>query len=273
MGGRTRVQVLGGLGRIAVATLLLAGLATSALAEVRRLEVLGAVSLSPENRAKGTPRELAVKQALREGVSRVASGLLVDSEPAEPEDGSNPLRTALGADMVPFTRSFRIVEDQGERPSLFNDDPDAATEYVVVVEVQVDVDRVRERLVAAGLLATGASETPLTGIRLEVQGITHFRGLEALVETIRGEDVRATSVVPVEFERGRTILNVEAEWGAAELLERLLAAAPPELRILPIEIGAAGADDGSGAQEVLVLGVKWTPPASDEDGEEDGQRS
>jgi hypothetical protein len=253
---------------MAIVAVLAAGFATSALAEVRRLEVLGAVSLSPKNRAKGTPRELAVRQALWEGVSRVASGLLVDSELVEPEDGSNPIRAALGVDMIPFTRSFRIVEDQGERPSLFNDDPDAATEYVVIVEVQVDVDRVRERLVAAGLLATGSTETPLTGIRLEVQGITHFRGLEVLMETIRGEDVRATSVIPMEFERGRTILNVEAEWGANELLERLLAAAPPELRIIPIEIG--GAEGDSGAQELLVLGVRWVPAP---EVEEEGQRS
>lgn len=268
-----RVQPLGGRIGAGVIMGLLVLFAMGARAEVRRLEVVGAVSLSPQNRAKGTPREQAVLRALWEGVSRVADGLLVDTVVAEPEDGSDPLRTALGNDMIPFTRSFRIVEDQGERPSLFNDDPDAATEYVVVVAVQVDVDRVRERLVSAGLLASETTETTLKGIRVEIQGLTHYRGLEILMETMRGEEVRATSVIPMEFERGRTILNVKAEWGANELLERLLAAAPEELRILPMEVEGGDGEGGRDEPERLVLGVQWVPPPEPEGDEADGTRS
>jgi len=242
---------------------LFAGVAN---AEVRRLEVVGAVSLDAQTRRSGVPKDMAIEEALWEGVSRVADQLLVDSVVEEPEDGSNPIRTALGTDMVPYTRGFRILEDRGERPSLFRDDPNSATEYVVVVEVQVDAERVRDRLVAAGLLelVTGASD--LTRIRVEVRGLARFGGYEELVALILDDRVGASSVTPLVFERGRAVLRVEAEWGASVLLARLLEAAPPRLEITPEQVtGQAqgrrtvGAD-GKPAPESLVLEVTWTPP-------------
>ena len=60
------------------------------------------------------------------------------------------LRSALGKDLLPYTRSYRILEDQGELPVLFNDVPGVETEYVVVVEVIVDLDRIAAALESAG---------------------------------------------------------------------------------------------------------------------------
>ena len=61
-------------------------------------------------------------------------------------------------------------------------------------------------------------------------------------------------------------MRVEAEWGAEELLERLLAAAPPELRLTPLEVeDRARREEGWGIHEsrqILVLAVAWTPPAA-----------
>jgi hypothetical protein len=252
-------------------TVALWAVAPNAGAEVRVLEVVGAVPLDQATRAKGIPRDRALDQALWEGVSRIAADLLVDSIVPETEDGSDPVRAALGDDTVPYTRSFRIIEDQGERPTLFTEHPDAATEYVLVVEVQVEVDRVRERLLAAGLLEQQGIQAPLTGIRLEIRDLTRYGGYEQLVALLTGERVGAVSVSPLELSHGRMLLHVEAEWGAAELLERLLAAAPETFRIEPLEVadfeasgGGWGLDRGPAR---LVVRVRWTPP------DETGDRS
>jgi hypothetical protein len=269
--------------------------ATDASAEIRQLEVVGVVPLDARTRRAGVPKDRAIEVALWEGVSRVAADLLMDSVVTEPDpsDGVDPansegvdpssasnteddggarkLRGALGKDMVTYTRSFRIVEDQGERPALFTDNPDAATEYVVVVAVEVDVDRVRDRLLETGLLVTGSLEI-LTGILVEVRGLTQYRGYEELVELIAGDDVGAATVSPLEFERGRAVLHVEAEWGAGELLERMLGAAPSRLRITPISVDEPDLEASSGRQDVtgagqamLVVSVAWTPPPPPEE--------
>jgi len=197
----------------------------------------------------------------------VAADLLVDSIVPEASNGSDPIRAALGKDTVPYTRSFRIVDDQGERPVLFTEHPDAATEYVVVVEVQVEVDRVRERLVAAGLLEAEGLSAPLTGIELEVRDLTRYEGYEALVALLLGDRVGAASVSPRELEHGRAVLHVEAEWGPTELLERLMAAAPDALRIQALEVfEAEPSGDGWGLERGparLVVSVRWTPPPSE----------
>lgn len=239
-------------------------------AEVRVLEVVGAVPLDAKTRGRSIPKDRAIEEALWEGVSRVAGDLLIDSVLPESAEGVNPIREALGRDMVPYTRSFRIVDDQGERPSLFTEHPDAATEYVVVVEVQVEADRVRERLIAAGLLDK-AGRNALKGIELEIRDLTAYAGYEQFVALLKAERVGAASVSPLELDHGRAVLQVEAEWGPAELLERLLAAAPATLRICPIAIAdtraaAAGGEDlQPGGPARLTLSVKWTPPVTDRD--------
>ncbi len=260
-------------GRLPLLIAMLACLASVASAEVRRLEVVGAIALDSETRHSEVPREKAIGEALWEGVYRVAAGLLVDSLLPDP----NPVRSALGSDVTPYTRSFRILEDQGERPALFSDDPDAYTEYVVVVEVQVDVDRVKERLLAAGLLEPSGHSVELSRIRLEVRGLTQYRGYEELLALLLGEGVGARSVTPLEFRRGYTLLQVEAEYRASELLERLLASASAQLRITPLTLDdAAAGDAGEGAHrrhQSLTLEVSWSPPPSPEPdgGEEDDQ--
>jgi len=260
---------------VLAAALLLA--AVPAAAEVRVLEVVGAVPLDQATRARGIPKDRALEEALWEGVSRVADDLLVDSIVPEPEDGSDPVRTALGEDTVPYTRSFRIVEDQGERPALFTDHPDAATEYVVVVEVEVEVDRVRDRLVVAGLLEDEGLTATLTGIRLEVLDLEQYAGYQALRGLLLADEVGAASVSPLELERGRMLLHVEAEVEAAELLDRLLAAAPPGLRIDPVEIEERElSGDGWGLDRGpsrLVVSVEWIPLAEDEPGPARGVRA
>jgi len=291
----------GGMGGLLVFLFCVAGGVGDAVAEVRHLEVVGAVSLDSKTRQSGLPKDKAISEALWEGVSRVAAGLLEENALPEGEDGgaagarpdggnggapggaagsgedadNEPLREALGADMVPYTRSFRILEDQGERPALFNDEDGVATEYVVVVEVQVDVDRVRERLRSAGLLRERGEAGETTRIQLELQGLSAYAGYEEFVELLKAEAVGVASVEPSEFERGRILLAVRAEWGAQDLSERLRRAAPPHMGLTVVSVAGSGAIYGVlGArgtrQESLVLSVDWRPPPNSEFGGDEG---
>ena len=131
----------------------------AAAADLRRIEAVGAVGVRESDRSD--PRAAAVDRALREAVLRVASEYLVDARwPADAEDPDDPNSSApgtegpdlakiLGKDMGPYTARFKVIEDRGTGPALFIEDPAVTEEYVVVAEVIIDADRIREELVAA----------------------------------------------------------------------------------------------------------------------------
>jgi hypothetical protein len=255
--------------------------------DLQSIQVVGAIPIDAERRRESLLKDLAIQEALWQGVSRVANELLDEqsldvrvnaggeedgadtSGEGEPKSQASQVRTALGKDMVQYTRSFRIIDDQGENPVMFTSDPNAATEYVVIVEVQVDSKRVAEGLRSAGLLIERSGDV-LTGIELEVRGLMEYGGLTQLVEVIEGRGVGAETVSPREFQRGVARFHVRAEWGAEELLERLLAAAPPELDITPVSVTEAPSDGGGFGEMVparseLIVTVRWTGPDPDAD--------
>lgn len=252
------------------AVLLQAGLAEPASArDVLRLEAVGAVAIRPGKRAAVGPKEAAIQAALREAVSRVAVDFMMDADPdripaqtggAIP-DGSQAQQIAelmrvLGSDMVRYTTSFRILEDRGERPALIADDPDAATEYVVIVEVHVDADQIEKQLVDKGLLARRAPQAAPGRVRLEVLGLSHYAAYEALEAVLIG-DLGARSVAPTLLEPGRSVLEVETELVPGELLHRLLALPTPNL-----QFSALSSKRGS-----IRVSVLWTPPEPDASGD------
>ena len=145
------------------------------------------------------------------------------------------LRSALGKDMLPYTRSYRILEDQGELPVLFGDAPGVKTEYVVVIEVIVDVDRVNAALVSAGLVT--ALDAPGVGaaLTLELVGLARYEALERVMSALRGP-VGATRVETLEFERERQVLSVEGPFDAADLAARLGAIRDEQLVLEPIAL-------------------------------------
>ena len=210
----------------------------------------------PEPNLEGVqPEQLSEEEAARLEAEREAERLAEEAE-------TQRLRDALGRETVPYTKSFRIVEDQGERPALFTSDPDVATEYVLLMEVQVEVDRVRVRLEEMGLL-TPLERSELTGIRLEIRGLTHYGGYQALVGLLQGEVVAAEAVVPRNFAPGRVVVTVEGDWAPEELLERLKQAAPENL-----QIEARAVDRPQDVDPVIEAGaptlrlqVAWAPPA------------
>ena len=275
-----------------------AGLATATHAEVRRLEVVGAVALHGQGHARDTPKDRAVQEALINGVSRVGAdllleGLLIQGEAPEitEESGALPdllagtglswespvgllrpaqelemerVREALGRSMVPYTRGFRILEDQGERPALFTQHPDAATEYVVVMEVQVEVEQVRSRLEEMGLIESVRIDVQ-TGIELELSGLNEYALYLAVLDLLAGPGIQASSVVPEAFQAQNARLRVSGAWTASELNDLLHSAAPAELSLEVLEVLDAEKTEGlwpwSGPlRPRLALAVGWRPP-------------
>ncbi len=204
-------------------------------ADVRRVDALGAAPMAGEGRSRGSPRDEALRRALQEAVWRIAIEQLA-SAGAMPEDAV--VSGALGNDPLVYATRFQIVEDRGERPALFSDDPEIGSAYVVLAEVYVDVDRVRRQLSGAGLM--GAPSGDAGGrfqTRVTLVDVQRWAEIQA-VRTLLGE-IGAESAVPIELVRGRAVLAVESRHSAAELMVALRAVAPPELRL---ELLGAGPD-------------------------------
>jgi len=198
---------------IAAALLLVAGLVS---AEVRRLEVVGAVPADADRPTDEPLRRAALEAALDEAVSRVARGLLAGPEGEAPDVDLDEI---LG-EPTNYALRYRVLEERGERRALLVDDPDVAMEFVVLVEVHVDVDRVAARLEAAGLAATLGTGHSFELELLEVPSERAF----AAVRRALVEQAGAESAVPVELETGRAVLRVEAAQGSKAAVSRLLAA-------------------------------------------------
>ena len=210
----------GGRG-LAAAGLAAALAAGPAPAELRRVEAVGAVAAGAQA-PKGLPiQQAAIEAGLHEAVRRVALDLLASAAAqAEPR-----LDAALGPNVYEYVSRFQLLEDRGERRPLLLQDPEVTSEYVVLVSVQVDADRVRERLTEAGLLARDGAPAP-GRVVLVIEDLRSYRAVAALAERLRA-DPAVKSVVPEEFSRGRAQLAVEATQGADAILKRL-AAQPPE---------------------------------------------
>lgn len=277
-----RRRSTGGVRRVIARGLVvaLAGLvAGTAVAEVQRVEAVGIYGIRDELRRKVIPRDEAIARARWEAVSRVALELIGEaglgfegapdrfgeaaSEPGTSGSGDAGsaegaiLEAALGKDTLPFTRGYRILEDQGERPVLFEDAPGIDTEYVVVVEVVVDVDRVERALIDAGLVLPDArgGTAPVT---LEILGLNRFEALARLQANL-GADFGAVRVDPLEFERERALVAVQGEFDLGELVRWLEAYSDPRLTLESIS-----ADDE--ARRVRVRGRWWPEPVEDEEG-------
>jgi hypothetical protein len=225
-----------GLAGAALALLaLLAPALPAAASDVRRIESVGVVPLRPDEPPRSPPRDTAVQQALASAVRRVAQDELPDFDPDHDADA---LKAALGREPLDYATRFRILEDRGERPALFSDDPDVSSEYVVVVEVYVDAERVRQRLTRSGLMAGPGRDQRRQRVRLVIEDVETWASYRA-VRTLL-EDVGVQSAVPVEMERGRAVLDVDGSRDPEALMTALVRAAPPNLRLVPL-----GSDAGT----------------------------
>jgi hypothetical protein len=246
------------------ALVLVLGLgAGSAAADIRRMEAVGSEPLYAGTRPSRAPRDGAIQRAILEAVSRVAGDFLLDQSAganvapglgggagAPSQQGPPPNYSKIfGRNLVQYTARYRIIEDRGEGPVLFAAQAGVESEYVVIVEVHVDADRVRQRLEEVGLLAPAAREGEPRRIVLEVLGLQVYPAYQAL-QTLLLEEIGASRVVPLEFRRGRVRLGIEyGKGGPAELLDELYARSPRELEITPVQ-----------SDELrLTIQVVWVP--------------
>jgi len=222
------------LRRGAACLALLLALAASADAEVRPVEALGAAPLRSDEPTQQAPRDVALHHALREAVWRVALDELTERDRARYEDR---LEAVLGDAPLDYATRFRILEDRGERPALFTNDPEVEREYVVLVEVHVDTDRVRQRLRQAGLLVQPSGEGRRQRLHVVLEGVESYATYQAVCTLL--SEIGVPSALPVELERGRVVLEIEAGRSPDQLLAALVAAAPPNLGIAPLASDAS----------------------------------
>ncbi len=216
----------------------------TAMAESRSVEAVGIYGIKESQRSRVIPKDQAIARARWEAVSRVALELMGEQEVGfvdEPADGQGTsgdetqnamIEAALGKDTLPYMRSYRILEDQGERPVLFEDAPGIKREYVVVVEVIVDVDRVSSALESAGLVARSSSGGGGESLTLELVGLTRFEGVERVMAALRGP-VGARRVMALEFSPRRQLIAVSGPFDAQGLAQRLRRVSDPQLDLTP----------------------------------------
>jgi hypothetical protein len=210
--------------------LLMLLVASPAPAEVRRLEVVGVVPAGADAPPGAPPRRAALGAALAQGVERVARGLLSDDAAADPD---LDLGQVLGGKPREFTVGYKVLEDRGERRALLLADPEISTEYVLLVEVFVDVTRIESALDAAGLLRPAPVKGAGRELRVVVESLPSYRAYLALRKHLI-EQGGATSVIPAVFESGRVELRVNARLEPPELMDRLVTPPPEGLRIEPL---------------------------------------
>jgi hypothetical protein len=211
-------------------TLVLGG---AGRAEVRPVEAVGVVPLRADAPSRVPPRDAALQRALLDAVQRVAVDELPDRAALA---GEEEVAAALGDDPYAFATRYRIREDRGERPALFTDDPEVESEYVVVVEVHVDVGRVRERLAAAGLLRMPSGDSRRYRVRVVIEDVESYAAYMAVRTLLEEMDLR--SVLPLEMERGRAVIAVDGGRSPDQLMSALVRAAPSNLRLVPLGVDA-----------------------------------
>jgi len=217
-------------------------------AELQRVEATGAIPLRAGSPRSSPPRDAAVRRALELAVQSVALGLLPGMGVAEAEE---VLPQALGDDPFEFTTRFRITEDRGAVSTSLTDDPQAPLEYVVVVEANIDANRVEKRLREAGLMFA-RSGADVRAVTVVVEQLTDFVAYQKLLEALV-TGAGANSAVPTTFARGRAVIAVEAAAAPPQLLEDLRTTAPPGLQITPLAVGA----------DALTLRIAYEPVAED----------
>jgi hypothetical protein len=217
---------------------------------------VASVGVAPITEGDSAPRDSALRAAVRTAVAEAAATMLPASYPVptpaagEPEREPNAwLSEKLGDDPFAYVTRFRIVEDRGKRPAMFTSDRSAEFEYVVLAEVNLDLDAIRARMEKLGLAEHG-TRGPAREVVLVVEGLTSYKPL-ALVQDVLKRDRGVRSVRPIEFTTGRAVLAVDADEDAAGLVTGLTRRAPEGLTVTMVEQAA----------ERATVRVEWQPPA------------
>ncbi len=235
-----------GLGVLLVLTSLAA--APGALArDVVRVESVG---VAPVRSDSTSPRDAAVRQALVEAVRETAAGLIATRLAAGSDDelgeASDPqaeaaqraeLQRILGSDPLVYATRFQVVEDRGEGPTLFGSDSDVDTEYVVIVSVFVDRDRIRERLTRAGIALTPPGREPEVHSRLILENVSEY-WVYAEIRKALLEQLKMRSAIPSAMSPGRAVLELNAAQPPSEFLTALQRAVADRMELIALSVEA-----------------------------------
>jgi len=218
---------------------------TAAARDVVRVEAVGVAPVRPDS---ASPHDSAVHRALLDAVRQTAEGLLATPPEGElggaPGTAPNPeseasendeLQRILGDEPLEYATRFQVVEDRGEGPALFVSDPEVETEYVVIVSVFVDRDRIRERLTRAGLLLTPAGQEPEIHSLLILENLDDY-WVYAEIRRALLDELKIRSAIPREFTPGRGVLELTAAQHPDEFLTSLQRAVADHMDLLPLSV-------------------------------------
>lgn len=185
------------------------GASAPAAAEVVRREAVGVVAATPGD-SLGDLRRGAIRADVVEAVVVAATRVAPDADPAA-------VAEAVRDDPFVYAARYRLLEDRGERPAMLLLGRGAEREYLVMVEAHVDLERLREGLFTAGLMAV-PPRLATARLAVAVEGLGRFADYRAVRDGLRAH---APRVDAVEFGRGRVLFAVETDDSAETLLRRL----------------------------------------------------
>ena len=215
--------------------------------DVVRVESVGVAAVPSDS---ASPRDAALHKALLDAVQQTAEDLLgsgvgdelggdlgdapdLEAEAAE----SAELQRILGDDPLEYATRFQVVEDRGEGPALFSSDPDVETEYVVIVSVFVDRDRIRERLTRAGMPLALPGQEPQIRSRLILENLGEY-WVYAEIRRVLLEELKMRSAIPRAFTPGRAILELNATQAPSEFLGSLQQSVSDRMALVPLSVEA-----------------------------------
>lgn len=199
-----------------------------AVAELVRTDAVGVVAAGPG------ARQAALQAGVQEAVLLVAAE--VAREAGARTDDRDALRRALGSDLLPYAVQYELLEDRGERPAQLVQQPGVEREYVVLVEAQIDRERVQQALVRSGLLGA-PTEGAVRSLWITIAGVDGWATWERLRRALAA---RGGALHPVEFSRGIVVAELQTDESSEALVARLRRAVGDSL-----EVALEGSEPGT----------------------------
>jgi hypothetical protein len=134
-------------------------------------------------------RQAALEAGVQEAVVLVATDLA--REAGARTDEPDALRRALGANLMPYAVQYELVEDRGERPAQLIQQAGVEREYVVLIEAQVEREKVREALLRSGLLGV-STEAGVQSLWITIVGLDSWPAWERLRRALAARGGAAT---------------------------------------------------------------------------------
>jgi hypothetical protein len=210
--------------------------AAPAAAELRRVEAEGLAPAVASETGSGALREAALRAGVSTAVDQVALALLDEAARRPARFGPEELAAVLGDSPSDYAARFKILSDEGLRPAA----GERPATYAVRVEVMVEAERVRARLVEAGLLAPETARAPETRqLQVVLEPLASHSAL-AHARRVLGERGGAKRAVPVELSAGRAVLAVDTPLSPEALADAVAGSDTDGFRIDVVAVDATG---------------------------------